>query len=271
MDKISKYQATLLVILMSLFNAPLFSQEVASACGHHDYPPWNWSKNKKIVGVCAEVTEKLFANIGVKVDLTYIGPWKRCQKNIEASLIDINICSFMTPKRQNYSEYIATPMGYNENAIFVKKGREFQFTQWSDLNGKVGVMMRGVSIGKDFDNFLEQNIQVQRVNNNKQVFGLLELERADFTPYGRYAGIAFLQSLNMRQQFTILDKPVVQGKLYISMSKHSKYLHLLPEIEALMQEPTYSEWVAQLIKKYTDIYANDISTSQKLLPPHIVQ
>lgn len=260
MDKINKYQVTLLVILMSLFSAPLFSQEIASACGHHDYPPWNWKKDQKIVGVCAEVTEKLFAKLGVQVDLTYIGPWKRCHENIKNNIIDINICSFMTPERQSYSQYIQTPMGYNENAIFVKKGREFPFTEWADLKGKVAVMMRGVSIGESFDNFLDENIQVQRVNNNRQVFGLLEIERADFTPFGRYSGIAVLKSLGQLQQFTILNRAIVQGKLYISLSNHSKYLHLLPEIQELMLQPTYSIWVSQLIEKYTTIYANDVLT-----------
>lgn len=252
-----KYLALGLATFLLVISSSLYSQEFVSACGHHDYPPWNWKKDGKIVGACAEVTEKLFAKLGVKVDLSYSGPWKRCQKNIEAGRIDINICSFINPSRQSYSTFITSPMGYNENVIFVKKGREFSFSNWSDLKGKVGVMMLGVSIGEDFDHFLKEHVNLIRVNSNRQVFALLELERADFSPYGRYSGLTLLKSLGQERQFSILETPVVKGKLYISMSNKSKYLHLLPQIEALMQQPSYDVWVDDLLKKYTAIYAQD--------------
>ncbi|NRA55806.1 MAG: hypothetical protein HRU23_16835 [Gammaproteobacteria bacterium] len=41
------------------------------------------------------------------------------------------------------------------------------------------------------------------------------------------------------------------------MSKSSQYLHLLPQIEALMQQPGYDDWVIELLEKYSTIYAND--------------
>jgi len=246
-----------LILFLSLFSSMSYAQEPASACGHHDYPPWNWKKDQKIVGVCAEVVETLFGKLGVKVDLSYVGPWKRCLKNLEAGQVDINICSFINPKREQYSKFITTPMGYNENAIFVKKGNEFTFNKWSDLKKKHGVMMIGVSIGKEFDHFLEENINITRVGSNRQVFGLLGLDRADFAPYGRYSGRVMLRSIGLHNNFTDLATPVLDGKLYVSMSNKSKHLALLPLIELFMQQPTYNDWVNELLEKYTQIYADD--------------
>lgn len=246
-----------LVLFVTIFSTMTYGQESVSACGHHDYPPWNWKKDQKIVGVCAEVTETLFAKLGVKVDLSYIGPWKRCQKNIESGQVDINICSFINQKRQHYSKFITTPMGYNENAIFVKKDNEFPFNKWSDLKNKIAIMMIGVSIGEDFDQFLAEYIKVKRVGNNRQVFSMLELDRADFAPYGRHAGKVRLQSLGLHDDFTDLATPVAEGKLFISMSKKSKHLYLLSKIESLMQQPTYDLWVSELVEKYARVYVND--------------
>jgi len=261
MDTIMRYrlkQSPLgLVLCLFLYSSIVFGQESVSACGHHDYPPWNWKKENKIVGVCAEVAETLFAKLGVNVDLSYIGPWKRCLRNIETGQVDINICSFINPKRQELSKFISTPMGFNENAIFVKKGNEFPFTQWSDLKKKKAVMMNGVSIGKEFDRFLEDNINVSRVGSNRQVFGLLGLDRADFAPYGRYSGKVLLRSIGLHNNFTDLANPVLKGKLYLSMSKKSKHLALLPFIEQFMQQATYNDWVNGLLEKYTVIYAED--------------
>jgi polar amino acid transport system substrate-binding protein len=250
------HRSNIILVLVSIFCFPVYAQDSASACGHHDYPPWNWKDGDKIVGVCAEVTETLFAQLGVKVDLSYVGPWKRCQKGLESGKVDINICSFINNQRQAYSTFITSPMGFNENAIFVKKGKEFPYKTWSDLKSKTGAMMLGVSIGKDFDRFAEKNIDIIRVGSNYQAFGLVELERADFTPFGRYSGLALLKSMDQQNNFSVLATPLVKGKLYISMSHKSKYLPLLPELEALMQEESYHHWVNALLEKYTTIYAN---------------
>jgi len=254
---IKKCFSVVIVVILFMLSSILYAQESVSACGHHDYPPWNWHKDGKIVGACAEVTQTLFAKFGIDVDLSYIGPWKRCQRAIQAGKIDINICSFTNPARQAYSQFITTPMGYNDNAIFVKKGREFSFSNWDDLKGRVGIMMLGVSLGEDFDRFLAQNIKLVRVNTNRQVFGLLERERADFAPYGRYSGAALLKSRGQDKLFSILEPPAIKGELYISMSKSSQYLHVLPQIEALMQQPGYDDWVIKLLEKYSTVYAND--------------
>jgi len=244
------------ILFLLLFSTSVFAKESVSACGHHDYPPWNWEKEGKIVGVCAEITEKLFAKLGVDVDFTYKGPWKRCQKHIEAGTIDVNICSFANKERLQYSKYAKTPIGFNENAIFVKKGREFPYEAWPDLKNKKGVMMRGVSLGEAFDGFIKEHIEIKRVETNRQVFQLLALERGDFTAYGRYPGLAFLQSIDQAEQFSVLKKPVVEGKLYISMSYRSRKLHLLAQVEAFLQDPAYYPWVDELLVKYAQIYAD---------------
>jgi polar amino acid transport system substrate-binding protein len=247
--------------VLVLFSASLHARETATACGHHDYPPWNWKQNNRIVGVCAEITETLFSQLGVEVDLSYIGPWKRCQKEIESGQIDINICSFINTKRRHYSKFVETPMAHNEIAIFVKKGNDFPFKKWSDLKNKIGITMLGVSIGKEFDDFVNKDIKMVRVSSNRQVFGLLERERADFTPFGRYSGKALLKTMGQEQNFVALETPVLKGKLHISMSSKSNYIRLLPKIETLIQQPGYNNWVNGLLQKYSTIYADENTVS----------
>jgi len=75
--------------------------------------------------ICAEVVETLFGKLGVEVNWFSVGPWKRCLKHVEENQVDINICSFINPKREQHSKFITTSMGYNENAIFVKKAMSF--------------------------------------------------------------------------------------------------------------------------------------------------
>jgi polar amino acid transport system substrate-binding protein len=150
------------------------------ACGHPDYPPWNWRKGNKIVGACAEVTEMLFETLGIKVDNKFSGPWKRCQSAVEQGTVDVNICAFINDQRKSYSTFIETPMGFNTTSVFVPKGKEFPFSTWDDLIGLRVVMVRGVSMGQDFDSFIQDNTYVSLVNNRQQAFNFLMLGRADF-------------------------------------------------------------------------------------------
>ena len=245
-------------LLYSLFNLVFYASSSAadlSACGHHGYPPWNWHQGNKIVGVCAEVTETLFANVGLKTDLTYVGPWARCQEKIRTGEIDVNICSFINPQRKEYAVFVPTPMGYNEHAVFVKAGAEFPFEQWHDLRRKSAAMVHGVSIGQAFDEFLEQHTFVTRLSSYQQSFKLLELGRVEFVPLGRYTGLAMRDSFQLQGQIVDLPRPILVGKLYISMSKKSPFLHTLTAINQQVQAPGFNQYVLSLMPKYTQMYA----------------
>ncbi|WP_432458924.1 substrate-binding periplasmic protein [Agarivorans sp. QJM3NY_25] len=228
-----------------------------SACGHHDYPPWNWTSGSEIKGACAEVTKTLFANLGVDVDLTYVGPWKRCQSYIETGRVDINICSFINETRKSYSTFIATPMGFNEQAVFVNKSASFAFQNWQDLAGKKAGMVLGVSIGQRFDRYLKDNTNIERVTTYRQNFHKLFHQRVDFIPVGRFSGLAMLQAFGIKDDIVDLPTSIFTGNLYISMSKKSPYLYLLPEIEKQMQSDDYPVWVKSLLIKYAGVYAKE--------------
>lgn len=246
-----------LIFVLLIASDLTLAQQTVKACGHHDYPPWNWKKDDKIIGACAEITETLFGKAGLSVDLSYKGPWSRCQYEIEQGEVDINICSFINEDRKKYSQFIETPMGFNENAIFVKKGYEFPFHNWKDLKKRRAGMVLGVSIGQEFDSFVAENIEVLRLRTYEQVFRLLLLDRVDFAPFGRYSGITMIRTFGMDGQIVDLPNPVVTGKLYISMSKKSEYLNVLPVVEELIKEKVYYHWVDELLNKYASVYAED--------------
>ncbi len=247
----------LCILSMLILSASISAEETLKACGHHDYAPWNWKKGNKIVGACAEITKTLFEKAGVKVDLSYVGPWKRCQHNIEQGKIDVNICAFINESRKEYSKFILTPMGFNENAVFVHKDRPFPFKDWNDLKAKRAGMVLGVSIGQKFDDFLKTNTEIDRVPSFEANFHKLAIHRVDFIPVGRYSGIAMLHAFNLDQKIIDLPTPILSGNLYISMSKKSKFLHLLPEVEKMMKSKIYYNWVDELLNKHVQNYKAD--------------
>jgi len=145
-------------------------------------------------------------------------------------------------------------MGLNENAVFVRKDKKILFSAWSDLQDKIAGMVLGVSIGEEFDHFLAHHTRVERVRTFIQNFQKLAVNRVDFIPTGRFSGKAMLHAFDLSDKIIDLPHPILTGKLYISMSKKSKHLYLLPKIDRMLQDEKHLEWVDMLLKKYIQIY-----------------
>jgi polar amino acid transport system substrate-binding protein len=261
-DRSSKYGR----LTISLFCLVLSSSTTASepillkACGHPDLPPWTWTRENEVVGVCAEITKTLFGRLGVEVDFTYVGPWKRCQKNTADGEVDLNICLFPNAEREEYSVFSQVPMAYSENVLFVRRGADFDFESWDDLAGKTVGMALGHSMGHEFDEFLSENTTIERARTFQQNFRKLAAGRIDFIPFGRKPGLTVIGELGLTGR--VVDLPTLitphhNSGLRLSVSRKSPYLYLLPEVEKMMQEEGYDEWVESLLKKHTQAYMDE--------------
>lgn len=250
-------RSALLPLFLGAVSSLASAREV-TACGHHDYPPWNWHAGNEIVGVCADITRKAFEPLGHTVTLKFVGPWKRCQAMVESGTVDVNICSFKNVERENYSRFINVPMGFNPIAVFVKKGREFPFNKWDDLKGRRSGVVYGVSMGEEFDRFLETQTSLERVPDPVLNLRKLAAERIDFTPIGLQAGLLQISIYGFNGVIVPLSHPALNGDLYISISNKSTDLHKhIPEIEKFLQRPAYQQEVSQSLKLNHERYLRD--------------
>ncbi len=252
MDCLKYQNGVLLASILLLSQVSIGSErQTLKACGHHDYAPWNWLEGDKIVGVCAEVATQLFGDLGYKVDLTYVGPWKRCQQLIEQGDVDLNICSFINLERKNYSVFSKTPMASNENALFVNKERYFDYTGPESLNAKFIGLVHGVSLGSNLDHHLQKNSYVIRVANHQSLFSMLALQRIDAVIVGRQSGQHLLNLYNLNTQIVDVPTPLLTGNLFFSMSKKSPYIGLLNDIEKVLTSEQYRVWLSSLLERYS--------------------
>ncbi|MFT2090530.1 substrate-binding periplasmic protein [Paraglaciecola sp. 2405UD69-4] len=228
----------------------LASNEVIKACGHHDYAPWNSLQSDKIVGLCADIATELYRRIGYEVDLTYIGPWKRCQKLIENGAVDMNICSFKNFTRTEYSVFMPHPIASNENALFIKADSKIGHQSLADLNGLIIGKVRGVSFGDEVDNYLSRHAILVVVEDYSKLFKMLLLGRVEAFIFSRESGKDFITKHNLQSRITDLPKPIVIGDLHISLSKKSKHLATVSDINRIFLTDDYQKWQAKLFDKY---------------------
>jgi polar amino acid transport system substrate-binding protein len=220
------------------------------ACGHHDYPPWNWKHEREIVGACATVARRAVERLGYRVDLGYVGPWKRCQELVAAGEVDVNICAFRNAERESYSVFAQPRMGQNRVSIFVGRQwrqKERRFDDWQDLSGLRTAVVLGVSMGQAFDEFLAAHTRVQRVATVRQVLLMLDANRIDFVPFGHEAGLMEIERNGLAGRIVPLDKAALVGDLYLSVSKKSPLAPRINDIGAYFSRPGYlQELEAQL-------------------------
>jgi polar amino acid transport system substrate-binding protein len=233
---------------------------VVKACGHHDYPPWNWQRGDQIVGACAEVTRRAIERLGYRVDLSYVGPWKRCQAMVASGEVDVNICSFRNAEREAYSVFTEPRMAQNRIAIFVHKPQAAQrrFEGWSDLKGLRSGLVLGVSMGKEFDDFLEQNTHIERVVSMKQTLNMLAMGRVDFAPFGWEAGLIEIERNGLAGRIVPLAQPALVGELYVSVSKKSPLASRVQEIGAYFMRPDYPAELDALLDAYHRLYLDGV-------------
>jgi len=228
------------------------------ACGHHDYPPWNWREGQQIVGACAAVAKRAIERLGYQVDLSYVGPWKRCQEMVAAGEVDINICAFRNAERESYSVFAEPRMGQNRIAVFVGKQwpRERRFESWQDLQGLSTAVVLGVSTGQAFDDFLATRTRVQRVATVRQMLLMLDAGRIDFFPFGHEAGLMEIERNGFAGRIVPLEQPALVGDLFVSVSNKSPLAGRIKEIGAYFARPGYAPELAQLLEEHHRRYVD---------------
>ncbi|MED5621757.1 substrate-binding periplasmic protein [Ideonella sp. BN130291] len=225
---------------------------VIKACGHHDYPPWNWQRGNEIVGACAVIAQRAIERLGYRVDLGFVGPWKRCQAMVASGEVDVNICAFRNPEREAYSVFAEPRMAQNRIAVFMQKQRagNQRFNRWADLEGARTGLVLGVSMGPEFDDFLAQHTHIERVGTVRQALGMLSLNRVDILPFGWEAGLIEIARAGLSDQVVPLERPALVGDLWLSVSQKSPLASRVQEIGAYFTRPGYAQELQQALDDY---------------------
>ncbi|MCP4345611.1 MAG: amino acid ABC transporter substrate-binding protein [Desulfobacterales bacterium] len=223
-----------------------------------DFPPFNYPRNGKVVGIDIDTIHEIGKRINVKIRMKYV-PWKRLLLMLEHGDADAGFALFYTEKRAKYALYaFAEPMHYSTYNLFVRKGYEFEFNGLKDLYDKKVGIARAFSISNEFDKAVKDGkIKIEEVNTSEQNLGKLMLNRVDVIVGNEIVTMYNANILNIRDQLSKLPMPIKKrGKAYLALSKASKNIknkaELLEKInhafKAVNADGTYQKIVDKYIK-----------------------
>ncbi len=213
------------------------------ACGHPAAPPMSWDHEGQLIGVCVDAARLAFSAVGLALKVEPPGPWSRCQLMVETGEVDVNLCGFATDKRREYAVMVDPPVGRNEAVLIVRQQSSLVYKSWADLHGLRIGMGRGVSFGSEFDTYLAQHTRLDIAISETHNLQKLALNRLDAVITARIAGQQLIRSMGCERQLRLLPGKVIEGQLFMQMSKRSKHVTVLPQLSSFLKQPAQVAWL----------------------------
>ena len=228
------------------------------ASGNPEYPPFLWQDPKndsKLIGANAELMQLVAREIGIPIEVRYVGPWGRVQESARNGRIDLIAGAFLTQPRLTYLRYLQPVIRDTQTLIWTRQQHPLQYQRWEDLQGKEGITVVNNSFGQAFDQFAAINLKLQQVGSVKNALQMLSLGRADYLIYEDAPGLAYASSLNIRG-LRASTVPVSREKLYLTVALASvcNNEQLAERLSRAMKKLSDDRVMDALVEKYLRVW-----------------
>ena len=196
-------QLTLAVLLYALlsFNT-VFSQTCQKlvATGNPEYSPYLWrdpEDDSRLIGANADLMQLLSKEIGIPIEVKYLGPWSRVQELARAGRVDLVAGAFFTTARLDYMDYFQPAFRGTRTVIWTNPKNTFKYNAWRDLIDRNGLTVVNNSFGEEFDAYAKKTLNIAKVASLEQALQMLVLSRADYVIYEEDPGLALAAKLGI--------------------------------------------------------------------------
>ena len=214
------------LLLMVAFSSAARANEPCKsllATGNPEYPPYLWrdpEDENRLIGANAEWMQLLSKEIGIPIDIKYVGPWGRVQEEAKLGRVDLLAGAFFTLPRLEYMDYFYPAFRETRTVIWTRNNYNLPYKKWADLAGKQGVTVINNSFGEDFDRYAKESLKISMVPSLEQALKMLSLSRADYLIYEEDPGLAYVAKLNISGLKTVTP-PITIENLYLTLSHKS--------------------------------------------------
>ncbi len=216
-------------ICLSVFTALAFASTAAAAAectkitatGHPEYPVIAFKDGDAIVGAAPMLVEAIAKKLNIPLESKAMGSWADAQAATRDGKADMIYGIYFNDERAQYLDYVQPAFIYDDVAVFVPKGKGFEFKGRDDLIGKKGVTNEGESYGNAFDAFMKEKLDVARTNGIDEALKQLLDGKADYLIAGYYPGLAAAARAGVKDQVEALDQAVVTAEMFVAFSKKS--------------------------------------------------
>lgn len=220
-----------LLMALALFGAGVVANKASAAeicskliaTGNPEYPPYLWrsaTDASTLVGANADLMHLLSREIGIPIEIKYVGPWARVLEETKLGRIDLIAGAFFTMPRLDFMDYVYPAFRDTRSVLWTRQGAGFNYQKWEDLKGHAGVTVINNSFGEDFDRYAQSALKISTVASVEQAFKMLQLGRVDYLVYEEDPGLAYIAKLEIRGVMPVRNA-VSNEQLYLTISHKS--------------------------------------------------
>ncbi|GEM_PF-1857579 len=230
----SSYNKLILFIVLCNINSTGFASscDSLSVNGADGWYPYFARQNPNRLGIMGDIVSRAAERSGLEINLKPSIPWKRILFNLRYGNLDVIAGALKTQQREKQFLF-STPVHYAELRVFVRKDRRFDYSHISDLKGKHGAKVRGMSLGQAADDYAFNNLVIDDAPSPKNVFQMVASGRLDYGVFYWTTGLIEVERNNLTAIVEALPNAVSKEGLYIAYSKNS---HCQDEIAQLNDE-----------------------------------
>jgi len=220
------------------------------ATGNPEYPPFLWrdpDDESHLIGANADLMQSLSKEIGIPIEVKYLGPWARVQEEAKLGRVDLLAGAFFTLPRLDYMDYFYPAFRETRTVIWVKKNSRLEYKKWPDLIGKNGITVINNSFGEEFDRYAKSALKISTVPSLEQALMMLQKARVDYLIYEEDPGLAYAAKLNITTIKSITP-PITNENLYLTLSHKSPCN--TPEIRSRLAKAIYKLDKQSLMTKF---------------------
>ncbi|CBL43670.1 predicted extracellular solute-binding protein [gamma proteobacterium HdN1] len=203
--------------------------------GGDTYPPLSWRRGDHLVGASVDMVTEILAGFGIHAKADEGGPWKRVLLRARDGEVDILLGVRKAREYEHFLVYLEPPITPSVQGVFMLKGHEFSYKDWSDLEGKSGSITLGTTFDKKFDAFAKSHLELQPVRRIEQNFFKLEKRRVDYMLAPSQPTQLYLKRFGYQDKIVAAQEPLMILEEYIAISKKSPCIQLKDEISRAMR------------------------------------
>lgn len=253
---IQRLTIIMICILLSSFSSAVLANtpcEVASINGSASWVPISYYENNQLTGVAPQIITTILTEMGVKVELQPVTPWKRLLNHLITGELDILTGAYYTNARAEKYQY-SDIITVDEIRIFVKKGKEFPFYDLSDLKGLVGVRPLGGSYGQSFDDYAAEHLTIHEHKSSERMMKMLAQNRVDYGIWGYYDGLGNIAEYNYQDQISALPTPVSTNNVHALFSKRSPCVSQMHRFNELLHQMHDNGEIDKIVEEYLNYH-----------------
>lgn len=205
--------------------------------------------NHNLTGIAVDVAKKISNSLNVDLEIQPHIPWKRQLKKLQKGSLDMLVAAYISEERERLYKF-SMPFLEEKVKVFTHYERQFNFNQWEDLTGKLGLRPRGGTYGSEFDRFAKEKLEFIEFSDKQKSLDLLYSGRADYLVLAFNDGLLSAKKFGYENKIVALEKTIVEISVHFLISKNSPCKNLIDKINTELTTITRNEELKHIQQKF---------------------